>query len=306
MPEVESPGRVSAVEQTYKSRDVEGWLDIVFYRPIGYQLARLCASIGLTPSAVSLIGAAIGMIGGHFYYYSDLRLNLFGFALQVIANAFDNADGQLARLTNRGSIYGAIVDGFADHLVFISVYLHLVLRYMAEGGSSAIWILAVAAGMSHAVQSMIADCFRESYLRFVAGKGRGQMDSSREVRAACLGISWNETGRKLAMASYGNYVRQQEILAPKLFELRAEFRGAIPKWLRDEYGRGARPLIKWENMFAANFRMFLLLVFLLLRWPPGFFWCEVTLLNVILGFLLWRHDRLNRELLVRHNEEKQL
>src|SRR4051812_11468685 len=302
MPEVESPGRVSAVEQTYKSRDVEGWLDILFYRPVGYQLARLCAVFRLTPSAVSLIGGGIGMVGGHFYYYSDLRLNLFGFALQVTANAFDNADGQLARLTNQGSLYGAVIDGFADHLVFISVYVHLTLRYMADGGSSAIWILTVAAGVSHAVQSLVADCFRESYLRFVAGKGRAELDSADEVRAVYDAISWRETGRKLAMRSYINYLRQQEVLAPKLFELRRGFRGVVPQWLSEQYQRTCRPLIKWENTFAANFRMFLLLVFLLVRWPPGFFWSELTLLNVILVYVLWRHDRLNRELLVRQSE----
>src|SRR4051812_50025033 len=99
MSEVESPGRVSAVEQTYKSRDVEGWLDILFYRPVGYQLARLCAVLRLTPSAVSLIGGGIGMIGGDFFYYSHLRPNLLCFALPVTPNALDNVAGQLARPT---------------------------------------------------------------------------------------------------------------------------------------------------------------------------------------------------------------
>src|ERR1700709_864351 len=118
MTEVETPGTsssvrdepaLSAVEQTYKARDVEGWLDIHFYRPIGFQLARFFALLRLTPSAVSIIGGGIGIIAGHFYYYPDLRLNLIGLALQGTANTFDNADGQLARLTNQGSLHGAVV-----------------------------------------------------------------------------------------------------------------------------------------------------------------------------------------------------
>src|SRR4051812_50216939 len=121
MSEVESPGRVSAVEQTYKSRDVEGWLDILFYRPVGYQLARLCAVLRLTPSAVSLIGGGIGMIGGAFFFFSDLRLNLLGFALPVTPNAFGNGDGQLAPPTNQRSLYGALVGCFAPPLPFFHV-----------------------------------------------------------------------------------------------------------------------------------------------------------------------------------------
>jgi phosphatidylglycerophosphate synthase len=173
----------AGVESTYKARDVESALDIYFYRPIGYALARFFATLRFTPSMVSLLGAAIGITAGHLYFYRDLRLNILGMFLHVFTNALDNADGQLARLTNRGSLNGAIMDGFADYLVFASVYLHLSLRYMAEGGSVAIWLLTVAAGMSHAVQSMMIDHYRNAYLQFVLGKRSADANSSEAVQA---------------------------------------------------------------------------------------------------------------------------
>jgi phosphatidylglycerophosphate synthase len=171
------------VEASYKARDVEGILDIYFYRPIGFQLARFFALLHFTPSHVSLLGASIGMLAGHLYFYSDLRLNLIGMALHVFTNALDNADGQLARLTNRGSLHGAIMDGVADYLVFFSVYLHLGLRYTAEGGTSLVWLLALAAGASHVMQSMTIDFFRNAYLQFVAGKKSADANASDTVRA---------------------------------------------------------------------------------------------------------------------------
>ena len=67
---------VSAIEASYKARDVEGFLDIHFYRKIGYQLALLFAKFGMTPAQVTLCGAATGIMAGHFYYYRDLKLNL--------------------------------------------------------------------------------------------------------------------------------------------------------------------------------------------------------------------------------------
>ena len=56
-----------------------------------------------------------------------------GMVLHVCANALDNADGQLARLTQQQSRKGRIIDSVADHLVFVSVYMHLALRCLSEG-----------------------------------------------------------------------------------------------------------------------------------------------------------------------------
>ena len=180
----------AAIEASYKGREVESWVDLYFYRPIGFQLARIFAALGFTPSMVSLLGAVVGALAGHLYFYRDLRLNLCGMALHVFTNALDNADGQLARLTNRGSLQGAIVDGFADYVVFASVYVHLSLRYVAEGGSAAIWLLTIAAGLSHARQSMLIDYYRHGYLQFVAGKKSLDLNSSAHVAAEYAGVSW--------------------------------------------------------------------------------------------------------------------
>ncbi len=125
-----APGeKTAAIQATYKAREVEGFLDLHFYRKIGFQLALLFAKLKMTPAQVTWCGAALGIAAGHLYFYRDLRLNLLGMVLHVLSNAFDNADGQLARLTNQGSRSGRALDGLADNLVFVSVYAHLCLRY---------------------------------------------------------------------------------------------------------------------------------------------------------------------------------
>ena len=87
---VESP---SVVEATYKAREVEGILDLYFYRKIGFWLAQLFAKLKITPAGVSLLGGVCGVVAGHLYYYRDLRTNIAGMILHVWANALDNADG---------------------------------------------------------------------------------------------------------------------------------------------------------------------------------------------------------------------
>src|SRR5437660_10036417 len=76
--DLETGAASSTVEQTYKAPELEGWIDINFYRIVGFQLARLFAALNMTPTAVSAIGCICGVIAGHFYYYRDLRLNIFG------------------------------------------------------------------------------------------------------------------------------------------------------------------------------------------------------------------------------------
>ncbi len=154
----------SRIAATYKARETEGVLDLYFYRPIGFRLAEFFAQLKMTPAAVTLLGGICGVIAGHLYYYRDLRINIMGMVLHVCANALDNADGQLARLTQRESRKGRIIDSVADHLVFVSIYFHLALRCVTEGSSLAIWVLALAAGISHALQGAAADYYRNTYL----------------------------------------------------------------------------------------------------------------------------------------------
>src|SRR5262249_47409913 len=137
------------------------------YRPIGFWLAQFFGQFKMTPAAVSLLAGVFGVVAGHLYYYRDLSINVAGMVLHVCANALDNADGQLARLTRRESREGRIVDSIADHLGFISVYLHLTLRYLFDGSSPVICLLALAAGISHALQGAAADYYRSTYLYFV-------------------------------------------------------------------------------------------------------------------------------------------
>src|SRR6184192_2213748 len=112
--------QTSRIEATYKARETEGVLDLYFYRPIGFRLAEFFAQRKITPATVTLLGGACGVIAGHLYYYRDLRINIVGMLLHVCANALDNADGQLARLTQKETQKGRIIDSVADHLVFMS------------------------------------------------------------------------------------------------------------------------------------------------------------------------------------------
>jgi phosphatidylglycerophosphate synthase len=288
--------RPVSVAATYKARDVEGTLDIYFYRPIGFVLAKGFARVGFTPSMVSLLGAIIGIFAGHLYFYRDLRLNIFGMLLHVGTNILDNADGQLARLTNRGSLSGAIMDGFADYVVFLSIYIHLALRFIAGGGSELIWFVAIAAALSHAVQSMMIDCYRNAYLQFVARTRSADANSSATVRAVYDATSWREFLKKLGLRAYLNYATQQEMLAPRLLKLRQQTVSNPSPELREAFRARCLPLVKWCNCLATNPRMIVLFALLLLGRPVWYFAVEITIMNLLLLYILAQHNAAFRAL----------
>src|SRR5438105_10894009 len=181
---------ISTLEASYKARDVEGVLDLLFYRRVAYHLARVCARLGLTPVSVTVLGGIVGIYAGHLYYYRDLGTNVIGMVLHVCANLLDNADGQLARLLNQKSRRGRVIDSLFDHLIFLSIYIHLGLRCLVQGASPSIALLVLAAGLSHALQGAAADYFRNAFLYFVKGRDRADWDSARDLRSDFEHLRW--------------------------------------------------------------------------------------------------------------------
>jgi hypothetical protein len=277
---------------------VEGILDLYFYRPIGFRLAKFFAQLKMTPSAVTFLAGVCGVIAGHLYYYRDLRINIVGMVLHVCSNALDNADGQLARLTHRESRDGRIIDSVADHLVFVSVYLHLTLRYVIGGSSPAIFLLAVAAGISHALQGAAADYYRSTYLHFVAN---AEIDSSSGLRSDYCKRSWRQRPwDKFLLALYLNFTRQQEMLAPHLKKLRDTtselFHSQIPVWLEQRYRDSAGQMFKWWGLLMTNSRMLILFVLLFVGQPVYYFWFELIPLNLLLVYLIICQEKMAESL----------
>jgi len=282
------------IEATYKAREVEGIVDLGFYRPLGYRLAQIFARLNFTPTAVTLVGGVFGIIAGHLYFYRSLAVNIAGLAFHALANVFDNADGQLARLTNQQTRTGRILDPLVDHLVWFSIYFHLALR-LADG-SAAIWVLAVAAGISHALQAAAADYWRNAYLYFA--KGRREFDSAATIKEEYDRYDWsNDPWAKFLLLLYLNVAREQELVLPGVKKLHDRVKAAavneVPDWFRARYRADVVATFKCWGLLMTNTRMLILFVVFLLRQPTGFFWLELTAGNLLLFYLIRRQEKIS-------------
>ena len=287
------------VQATYKAHDVEGLFDIHFYRKVGFRLAQFFARKNLTPLGVTVLATIVGVIAGHFYFYRDLALNAIGMLLQIFSNALDNADGQLARLTNRGSRDGRVIDGLGDLVVFVSVYFHLCLRHVASGGSNWVWFFAIAAGASHSVQTAVADYLRNAYIYFGSGCTRGEFDSSTGLEKGYHELKWRDAPwRKLLLRIHLDYTVGQERYLPQMSKVRDAIEArSCADWLRERYQRENKPLVRYANFFGRNTRMVLLFILLILDQPLWYFVFEITIFNLLLAFVLIRQRNIFERLL---------
>ena len=221
--------------------------------------------------------------------------------LLVLADALDSADGQLARLTGIRSKYGRIIDGLVGNVIFIGIYIHLCLRYIAEGGTPWIFGLGVVAGISHSFQCAMADYYRNGYLFFVKGGRSGELDASSTIRGQYELLSWRgHPFKKLLQRLYLNYTLQQEFLSQSFLRLRklsAKVYGEnLPLGFRASYRRLNMPMIKYYNILTINTRVIALFVFLLWKKPQLFFFFEILVLNLVLVSVLFRQERISNDL----------
>lgn len=285
-----------------KSMDTEEFIDLMFYRPLGYLWALLCSKIGVTPNAITIASIFLGVGGGVLLYFHDdlLWLNYLGIFLIIWANTFDSADGQLARMTKQYSKLGRILDGMSGDFGFIAIYVAICLRTNATDAVFAaqpwlIWVIAAFAGLFHAKQASSADYYRQFHLYFLKGEAGSELDSCKVLDAKLNELSWKKDfWSKLVMFFYRNYTANQEKFTPYMQVLRSElnhrYGGAIPQSFRDAFRAKSKPLMKYTNMLTFNTRIIVLFLSVIMQMPYLYFLFELTVLNIMLIYMIKRHE----------------
>lgn len=289
------------IESTYKSKDTEEFLDRLFYRKVGYGMAVAAKTMGLSPNFITFVSVFFGVGAGHLFFYQNVTLNLIGVLLLITAEAMDGADGQLARLTNTYSRYGRIFDGFTGNLWFLSIYIHMSARFIIEGGTPFIFLIAVISGLSHSFQSAMADFYRIFYLYFVEGSGK-DIDDLSEVKDSYSKLKWLKNPfKKLLLRVYINYLRQQYLLAKSVRKvynfLEEKFNGISPHWFKGEYRTMNKPMIKYQNILTTNTRMIVLFIALFWGNILHYFLFELIVLNILLVYFVIKEENIHKYLL---------
>lgn len=296
----------SSYKDSLKSMDTEETFDLIFYRPIGYGWALLAKRLGITPNAITIASIFLGVGAGVAFYFNNIWINVLGVVLLMWADSFDSADGQLARMTKQYSRIGRILDGLSGDLWFIAIYVAICLRENVTSDFFSahhwvIWVVAVVTGLCHATQAAMADYYRQFHLFFVKGKDGSELESASALWEKFHQLSWKKNfWSKLTLAFYTNYTVGQEKRTPWMQKLRValkdKYGSDIPQSFRDAFRAKSKPLMKYTNILSFNTRSFALFAALLIfRMPWLYFAFELVVLNIVLIYMMWRHEKICRQ-----------
>lgn len=130
-------------------RPYDGPGDRFFIRTFSLRITRLLAKTRVTPTQVTYLNAAVGIVACvlvAFGPYAGLALGGVGFIVSVV---LDSVDGELARVTHRTSRHGMIVDNVSDDVVdngfVLAIGIGLGGQWLWLGLAAAVarWLVAI-------------------------------------------------------------------------------------------------------------------------------------------------------------------
>ena len=100
----------------------DGWASTILNRRISLFLTRFLVATPLKPNQVSVAILGVGLLGAFFASRGTYESMLFGAALFQAQSVLDGCDGEMSRLTFRGSRTGEWLDTVGDDLTNYSFF----------------------------------------------------------------------------------------------------------------------------------------------------------------------------------------
>ena len=239
--------------------------------PTARALLPAALHLRVSANAVSLTGLVLGTGAAIAYASGSPALAVVGFALSICWLIADGLDGMIARATGTSSAFGRFMDGVCDHGVFALIYLALA----ASVGTVQAWVLAVLAGVAHAVQSSLYEGDRARFHRRAKGVA--------ELAAPPLSSN-------LLVKLYDSVAGSIGRLGRPLEEALAA--SGSPAQLGLAYAAQAVAPMRLMILLTANTRVLLIFLACLVGRPALFWWGEIVPMSLIaLAGLVW-HRRV--------------
>ena len=272
-------GEAEARRAKTRPAELEDGLNQFVYHPLSHRLALLLRHTPVTPNMVSVLSFLSIVAAAAAYTLLPFAQSVaVGLACHILWHILDGADGDLARLTNRTSPLGEVIDGICDYAGHVLLYT--ALAFYAGGWC---WVVTPLAAASRILQANHIESVRRTYL----------------WRA--YGVPWiantrdSAAGRGFVGALTALYVTVGAWLNPKSEE--ADFRIAAA----GDQGRAAarrigRRALVWQVWLGPNRRTLILGLSMAVGTPLWFFLLEATLFNLLLIASVRRQRQVNADL----------
>lgn len=166
---------ITAYKKASKPAAIEEWIDLFFFRPLAFLFVYPADRLGLHPNYFTLLSIISGV--------GSIALVLFNFPFWAgiaffITIVLDCCDGQLARLGNKSSQFGAIMDQISDFLVEGLLVFACGFSLYSIDSNWLTLLYFLAADLTLAAQMMFWDFNYVRYSEIVLQKGNDFRESS--------------------------------------------------------------------------------------------------------------------------------
>ncbi len=276
-----APGPVGLA---FKAKEIEELADVYFFRPFGYVFAALARALGLSPSAVTVIGTFVGIAGA--VLLATPRLAVAGFFVIILHSVLDSSDGQLARMTGQTSEFGRILDGVGGYLTHIAIYAAILSSPGAAGNLPTLIALAAVAGLSNVVHSQMYDYHRSTYVA-IAVDGRATSEHGHSEGSNAVLKVYESMERALA----GRHREVEAAIARRSPD------GRVTDADRQRYRSAFYWPVRGWNVLGDNTRFYALGVLALVQHVEWFFVFVAVGMNAALAAMWWWQARVDRQFL---------
>lgn len=250
-----------------RDRRIEDPTNLWIIHPAGRRLLPWFVARGISANAVSVAGLALGTLAAFAYSnWTAWPWAVAGLLLSIAWLIADGLDGMIARATGTASPLGRALDGLCDHGVFVLIYVVLASSIGTLEG----WVLAVAAGIAHAVQSSLYEGERARFHR------------------RCKGVAADPP-----VPSRNPLVRLYDRVAGAVDRFAFAFDDALrrqpdPARFCAAYGEAAARPMRLMWLLSANVRVYAIFLACLAGNPRLFWWFElIPLTAILLAGLVW-------------------
>lgn len=102
-----------------KNNSTEGFFNVFVFRKISILLSWFLASLGISPNVVTTVSFSVNILSGLLLFLDFNTYKIIAIFLLILGHILDMSDGEVARITNRQSKFGAFYDPFLDRIVDI-------------------------------------------------------------------------------------------------------------------------------------------------------------------------------------------
>ena len=286
-----------------KCENINDPIDTHIVDYVAMVFSKLFIALHIIPNVVTMLSGLSGVAGGVILALDrGLGMDLLGVLLVFLSAVFDASDGQVARLTKHYSRLGRMLDGMADSMVYISLFVACVVRLWDRpflgGDPLPHWLLigfALVAFLLYVAQCQLPDYFKNLHMYMIDNSKGNELSRAAHIKAE---MAQAKGFSRFSLLCYWLYTSAQERRAPKTQKLldAIELKGKSDA-LSDAFYAVSRKLVKLTNLLTFNLRTIVLLSCMLLHLELVGMLFVLVVLEPIRVVLLLRYEKLSQSLM---------